>query len=1018
MIQNGSRPKLNKTSPESRSSSLHVIFVTLVIVLVTLQVLFGAASAIEAHKPAPLRKHRRSLRRNVTSYESETAHLQTPSGHNHTRDSLPTYYNFIKLSETDETRKSLDPSANNRTSTPGSKGKLNSRTPSAKSKESSKKETLDRRDNEPEMETMDVLIEVLNAANKRLIEQREKLNYRVDKQANQTEPKADFSVTTPNGVNKINSNSSSTSLSRTKNIEGENPSPRATLIHQQEQQRADSSAISQTEIRNITRTASSDDRETVRPPKRGKNSTTSTKVNSKPDQNNSTSARRFDDGTALNLNKTRKRFDKGSTKRQRDFKSSGRASQAGVRDHDSVKPGFDPDDAIAGDQSNVARDRGGRLGRDASTNDIGGQYPSTLPPGPLMATPMDHPLMGMMPGARVNEEPQIEDAQAALMRGHRPIVAHDLLYVRPQQRRQHQQRPAVFDQSGDMFAPYRQPQVELMGNGPLYESQMQPGATPMSLLQRQQLIYGQDPYSSSHLGPQARPPLELLSNNQIDEVSEHNKANQQLKSDDWSTSNQDKPHGDEVFPAGLTEEFRGPGAKQQQHQRMPVVQPFGGHTLLGPLLASDKHRGGQDLNNRFGDVNQIGGPHVSGNPLLVNPLQHLMEAARNQQAAALSYERRRLNYELELQKREDEMRRQHEANLARQRAAAEAANQQQRQPDANNEQGPQQQQEQPEQQQQGENENNNQIGGNEQQNQDGNQEQQPNEDENQGQQNNNQQDSNDPDMKSFQNFGESDFTDLFPPGILSPSEIDDMRKQQQEQKQQEEQKQRQEQEEQEQQQAGGEGSSDGSGDDQQGQQQPKGEAAGPNGSDQQQQRQESNEVGATNATSELTEKRKSPQAAEHEKNSTEVQKQTIKTQTNNEMLQANSIRSPLPNNLPSFMFKNVSMPTNQTNSSKRRRSPGQPLVNQQQQLLMQQPLLMLDSDYHDRYVKPFLGSLAGQQARRQEQSARTTSTTTESFMEDNSHDKSPDENKRDANTVPLIDFDDLLENYYSSFGTS
>lgn len=307
-------------------------------------------------------------------------------------------------------------------------------------------------------------------------------------------------------------------------------------------------------------------------------------------------------------------------------------------------------------------------------------------------------------------------------------------------------------------------------------------------------------------------------------------------------------------------------AALQRHE--PVVPPYNS-------LGWAKHPGliGHPLAQRVGDINELG--HVMGAPQLppnehpllqnkhlahyrptppveggdhpgqqvgdnaitnqpfISPIHQLLMAAKNQQAAALAYDRRRLEHEMNLQRQQDEMKRQHEANVERQRQQAQmelskakekeqAKSEQEEQPDngAAEPQQPQQpdQEQQHPQQQDGGAQGDSGAGEEPEsgQNDDGGNavdQQQPAQDE-AGREEDKK--NNERDFQNFQDFtGDTDFTDLFPPGILSEAEIKEMREQQQEQRR------RQEQEEREKQEQAGEGDQQegegGGGEDQSGQ---------------------------------------------------------------------------------------------------------------------------------------------------------------------------------------------------------
>lgn len=239
--------------------------------------------------------------------------------------------------------------------------------------------------------------------------------------------------------------------------------------------------------------------------------------------------------------------------------------------------------------------------------------------------------------------------------------------------------------------------------------------------------------------------------------------------------------------------------------RPPMVPPYNGHpaaSMMGwrphPMIESDAYARPSPpprttLHPFATPVGHSGGyEDGAGESTPMSPLQHLLMAARNQQAAAMAYERRRLEHERELEERQENLRKQHEENLTKQRHQQQRAlEQQQKQKQIDdssttttNDGGAGGQHD---------GESNGHAGDSNNSGNGGGDDDSDNEIENNGRQseseepNQQQQQENDPDMKGFQEFaGDSgDFTDLFPPGILSEAEIKEMKKQHAEQKQKE-----------------------------------------------------------------------------------------------------------------------------------------------------------------------------------------------------------------------------------------
>jgi len=259
----------------------------------------------------------------------------------------------------------------------------------------------------------------------------------------------------------------------------------------------------------------------------------------------------------------------------------------------------------------------------------------------------------------------------------------------------------------------------------------------------------------------------------------------------WSPSGQQLPITDHEQPGNMVVTNRPSYPMFMGH---PTSYPLGGGAYGPP------GHGNIGLNSRYGDM--LDGVSQGAEP---HPLQRLAEAAKNQQEAALAYERRRLAFELEMRRRDEEARKQHH-ELLEQRQKEQQQQQQQQLNDQQSNGAAEAKREHREGQTDeansdgGSNQGGNYSGreneGDDRSNEENSEQGVPEKDNSQQQQ---QQTSNanDPDMKSFQNFvgsagDDSDFTDLFPPGIFTPAEIREMKREQQEEKR------RQEQEEQEQ----------------------------------------------------------------------------------------------------------------------------------------------------------------------------------------------------------------------------
>lgn len=220
----------------------------------------------------------------------------------------------------------------------------------------------------------------------------------------------------------------------------------------------------------------------------------------------------------------------------------------------------------------------------------------------------------------------------------------------------------------------------------------------------------------------------------------------------------------------------------------PMVPPYNGHPLLGHLRHPLTGLSGQS--NWIG-ANQSPMRHpgdspesdpsdksdrpATGSVTGLHPLEHMLEVAKRQREAALAFERRRLEHELALDHRQGQIRHQHELELEKQRKdhelkAQQAAREAKEAEDRKNKEKQEQE------------ENGDQGNQQEGQNRD---------DDRQGNQSNEVDDEG-----GSQGFSDTDFTDLFPPGILSEAEIKEIKKQQQEEREKEKQRRQQESEQQ------------------------------------------------------------------------------------------------------------------------------------------------------------------------------------------------------------------------------
>jgi len=231
-----------------------------------------------------------------------------------------------------------------------------------------------------------------------------------------------------------------------------------------------------------------------------------------------------------------------------------------------------------------------------------------------------------------------------------------------------------------------------------------------------------------------------------------------------------------------------PQTPQQQLSQYPFMQRLGETEMrFNPLKTT-----AQPLEFLPGNTQRLPAPikiqenEISHQPNM-SPIEQAIEMAKRQQNVELAHEKRRQEYEMELQKRQEQIKKQHEDNLERQRlahvAAAEKAQQskkEQEEPKNSGQQVGGEQEKGEAQSNGGQEESDNPAGkeaDNGTMNGDGGSDEQEEE-----------QKAEDPEMKNLQNFaGDTDFTDLFPPGILSEAEIKEMRKQQEDQRQRQEQ---------------------------------------------------------------------------------------------------------------------------------------------------------------------------------------------------------------------------------------
>lgn len=375
-----------------------------------------------------------------------------------------------------------------------------------------------------------------------------------------------------------------------------------------------------------------------------------------------------------------------------------------------------------------------------------------------------------------------------MMRAHKPVVAKDLLHIAPQP----QSRSPTYPYDGSLKPEnlfFTKPSPD--GRNQVYEYMQQ---APHSH-DREDAHLREHPVSDERYRDQ----------NDLVVLQRHEPVVPPYNSLGWarhpsSPLNMGHPLAQRV--GDINELGHVIGAPQLPPNEHPLLQ----NKHLAHYRPTPPIEGGDHPGQQVGDNAIINQPFIS-------PIHQLLMAAKNQQAAALAYDRRRLEHEMNLQRQQDEMKRQHAANVERQRQQAEmelakakekgqVESEQEEQPDNGAaepqlRQRPQQEQQQQDGGAQGDN-------GAEQEAEKGHEndgnavdQQQPAQDE--AGRKDDKKDS-ERDFQNFQNFaGDTDFTDLFPPGILSEAEIKEMRQQQ------EEQRRRQEQEEREKQEQAGEG---------------------------------------------------------------------------------------------------------------------------------------------------------------------------------------------------------------------
>lgn len=616
---------------------------------------------------------------------------------------------------------------------------------------------------------------------------------------------------------------------------------------------------------------------------------------------------------------------------QSDNNITPKSRQVDSADHFSVKPGFDFDNELTNLRNNVSEKN----------------------------VPSEAQYSGLL-----FARPELIGNRKDFFRDHKPIVAHDLLNVRP-----HRPDPAQNVQN-------RHVRPENM-----FVSQIPIGRQPLSSiyehlnLNKQPLNHEVDQGGLVH--PIRRLPFEEINISPRDE-EQYQQQHPQRMVPPYNVHNIEWPPSTTMNPLLI----------QNQHNEYPISQRLGeGHRYnpspkptFDPVLQNNLH------------LNSIG-----GNEQFVNPLHQVLMAARNQQNAVLEQERRRLlEHEMEVQKRQQEMKKQHEDNLMKQKLAHD-----ERQKSAQNNENEQQQQN-PEGQQAGLENHGNQGSQREQQDQQeqdgGNQDE--GDDSNgvnqtgSGQQGGSEGDDpreEDKDMKNFQDFaGDTDFTDLFPPGILSDAEIKEMRKQHQEQKQREQE----EQEERGRQKHGSSEEEQGNGEENSGRQQDTGEQTEQNN------RTQTEEEGVQRQPDSSLEGKRSPILVPTNDNNTynisssnqKINPQVIEPKYNTTISQnissksgENKTSASLRHDLQTTKVPRLFVPNFLNNSSlnsssigqaerstkldqqqqqqqaatnKRRRSHHQfkvmPSSHVENNQLLPNGMIVLESEYQDKYVKPFM----------------------------------------------------------------
>lgn len=436
--------------------------------------------------------------------------------------------------------------------------------------------------------------------------------------------------------------------------------------------------------------------------------------------------------------------------------------------------------------------------------------------------------------------PMVQNNGLDLMQQHRPIVAQDLLNMH--HHHQQQQHP-----TGSPHYPYnnRLP-VENMfiSRHPLQQQQEYQDQSPLydHFHRQRQILGGSTPIPFGGTTEIPTPTtMQPQANGGKDDV------NPEFENTKDPTTPMVPPYNGhsmrDRLPGPITGDPRRRQQHQHQHQQHPTLEALSqqyGEPKTGGVHPIDLFRGvgkppTYDYNLVPNRHNNLQSPHKTDENEIEthgpfgahpSPLQQMIMAAKRQQEAALAYERRRLDYEMEMRKREEQMKLQHEDQLKRQQeeqarrdeaGKKQAAKEVAANANSGGSSNEQQNQEQPASVPSGNSESGNEGIGNtsndSEQNQANNEAQKPGTGEQQQQSLPEEQDSGggseqeqheqqqkqeqqnqkdtDEEMMNFQKefSADTDFTDLFPPGILSESEIKDMRKQQQEQKQQEEEEQ-------------------------------------------------------------------------------------------------------------------------------------------------------------------------------------------------------------------------------------